>query len=210
MSLLDELLQTSAARHEHLCPRQVLGVRMALLAGQLLDLDLPRSDKRLLTIVETDGCAADGVAVASGCTVGRRTLRVEDFGKVAATFVDTHAGRAIRIVPRGQARELALAFAAEIDDRWQAQLIGYQRMPDVLLLDWQWVELLTPISTLVSQPGLRTACRSCGEEIINEREVIRDGIVLCRACSGQAYYRPAEHTPVSRPQPAGNHPGIPI
>jgi formylmethanofuran dehydrogenase subunit E len=43
----------------------------------------------LLTILETDGCAADGVSAATGCWVGRRTLRVEDFGKVAATFVDT-------------------------------------------------------------------------------------------------------------------------
>lgn len=196
---LQALLQASAARHAHLCPRQVLGVRLALLAGQLLDLALPQTDKRLLTIVETDGCAADGVEVGSGCAVGRRTLRVEDYGKVAATFIDTRTGRAVRIVPRGQARALALAFAPECEDRWHGQLVGYQRMPDVLLLDWQWVELLTPIARLVSQPGLRTECRNCGEEILNEREVIRDGTVLCRACAGHAYYRPTECAPALRP-----------
>jgi len=26
---------------------------------------------------------------------------------------------------------------------------------------------------------------------MNEREVIRDGMVLCRACAGAVYYRPA-------------------
>jgi len=80
MPSFSELLEACAALHRHLCPRQVLGVRMGLFAGQLLDLPLPQphNSKRLLTIVETDGCAADGVAAATNCWVGRRTLRVED------------------------------------------------------------------------------------------------------------------------------------
>ena len=76
-----ELLRQSAALHRHLCPCQVLGVHMGCWAGELLDLELPQADKRLLTIVETDGCFTDGVAVATGCRVGRRTLRIEDYGK---------------------------------------------------------------------------------------------------------------------------------
>jgi formylmethanofuran dehydrogenase subunit E len=35
----------------------------------------------------------------------------------------------------------------------------------------------------------------CGEEIINEREVVRDGNVLCKACAGQSYY-PLIDTPL--------------
>src|SRR3990172_10577507 len=95
ISSLDKILRTSAALHHHLCPRQVIGVRMGLYAGEILNLDLPQTEKRLLTIMETDGCASDGVAVATNCWVGRRTMRVEDYGKVAATFVDTQKiGRA--------------------------------------------------------------------------------------------------------------------
>src|SRR5436190_15054933 len=114
-SSLPELLFASARLHRHLCPRQVLGVRMGLLASEALDLDLPQAprSKRLLTIVETDGCIADGIAVATNCWVGQRTLRVEDYGKVAATFVDTQTQRALRIVPRGDARLLARAYAPE-------------------------------------------------------------------------------------------------
>ena len=117
MEALDEFLNASAALHDHLCPRQVLGVRMGLLAGQILDLDLPQRDKRLLTIVETDGCAVDGIAVATNCWVGRRTLRVEDYGKVAATFVDTQTGRAVRILPRREARHSAQLFAPDAGDK---------------------------------------------------------------------------------------------
>jgi formylmethanofuran dehydrogenase subunit E len=99
MPTLEELLTASAALHHHLCPRQVLGVRMGLAAGSWLELTLPQTDKRLLTVVETDGCVIDGLAVATGCRVGRRTMRVLDFGKVAATFVDTVTGRAVRLAP---------------------------------------------------------------------------------------------------------------
>lgn len=187
---LDELLRTSAALHQHLCPRQVLGVRMGLLGGDWLGLEVPRPDKRLLSLVETDGCAADGLAVATGCRVGRRTLRVIDFGKVAATLVDTHTGRAVRVVPRAGVRERAWTYAPEATSRWQAQLLGYQRMPESELLVVQEVALIFSLEKLLSKDGYRVNCQICGEEIINEREVLRDGLTVCRACAGQRYYRP--------------------
>lgn len=198
---LEDLLVASASMHARLCPRQVLGVRMSLLAGQLLDLTLPQRDKRLLTIVETDGCAADGVAVGSGCWVGRRTLRIEDFGKVAATYVDTLVGTAVRIWPHPRARERAAAYAPEATNRWQAQLIGYQRMPDPLLLCWRPVALHMPIESLVGQPGLRVECSCCGEEIMNQREVWRDGRPVCRGCAGRAYYQLADDRQLAGTRP---------
>lgn len=84
LKTLQKLLAEVAAQHSHLCPRQVIGVRMGMLAAELLDIDLPQINKRLLVIVESDGCFADGVATATGATVGHRTMRVEDYGKVAA------------------------------------------------------------------------------------------------------------------------------
>ncbi|HSB89587.1 MAG TPA: formylmethanofuran dehydrogenase subunit E family protein, partial [Anaerolineales bacterium] len=101
---MERALQQSAAVHRHLCPRQVLGVRMGMFAGRWLGLDLPGSDKRLFVFMETDGCASDGVAVATGAWVGRRTMRIMDFGEVAATFVDTVSGHAVRIHPHADSR----------------------------------------------------------------------------------------------------------
>lgn len=184
-----ELLESSAALHRHLCPRQVLGVRMGLWAGELLALPLPQQNKRLLTVVETDGCFCDGVAVATNCWVGRRTLRVEDYGKVAATFVDTQTGEAWRIAPNADARRHAAMYAPEATNRWQAMLLGYQRMPSDELLVAQRVQLVAPIGDIVSRAGQRALCARCGEEIINAREMMVDGEVLCRACAGGGYYR---------------------
>ncbi len=109
---LSELLSASAARHSHLCPRQVLGVRIALAGIAHLQLDVPRTDKRLLVILEADGCFADGIEVTTGCTLGHRTLRIEDYGKIAATFVDVETERAVRVAPRLDARERASEYTA--------------------------------------------------------------------------------------------------
>lgn len=185
---LSSLLEQSAALHHHLCPRQVLGVRMGMLAGQLLAMELPQTNKRLLTIVETDGCFTDGVSVVTNCWVGRRTMRVEDFGKVAATFVDTRTETAVRLFPSSHARELAPTYAPEAKNRWEGYLLGYQRVPDEKLFIFQQVQINVPVSQIISRAGARIICDQCGEEIINEREVIQGAKRLCRACAGQGYY----------------------
>ncbi len=200
MKPLHELLEASAALHHHLCPRQVLGVRMGMLAGEALGLDLPQNDKRLLTIVETDGCGADGISVATNCWVGRRTLRVEDYGKLAATFVDMLTEQAVRIMPRPEARVLARSFASEARNKWEAQRLGYQRMPTTDLLAIQAVHLKRPLKEIISRPGRKAICEICEEEIMNEREIVREGAVLCRACAGEGYYLLLAQLP--RPAPA--------
>lgn len=190
MPIFDELLATSAALHQHLCPRQVLGVRMGLAGGRWLGLEVPQKDKRILAIVETDGCAADGIATATGCWVGRRSMRVLDFGKVAATFVDTMTGRAVRILPSAVTRHKASDYAPEAASRWEAYLLGYQRMPDDELLAVREVRLTVTIAQILSRDGYRVNCDLCDEKIFNEREIIRDGLTLCRFCAGEQYYCP--------------------
>ena len=194
MPILEDMLQESAALHRHLCPRQVLGVRIGLYGGHQLGLTVPRDDKRLLVFVETDGCAADGVSVATGCRVGGRTLRVVDFGKVAATFVDTQTGCAVRVAPAHDVRERAWDYASDANNKWQTQLLGYQRMPDDELLVAQTVVMTVSLAQLMSKPGYRVNCHLCGEEIMNEREIMRGNDVLCRACAGDSYCQPVAET----------------
>lgn len=192
MLTLSELLEQTAALHNHLCPRQVLGVRMGMLASELFDLDLPQTGKRLYTFLETDGCFADGIAVATGCWLGHRTLRLMDFGKVAATFVDTHTDRAFRISIHPEARQIAREAEPDARSRWHAQLAAYQYLPVDQLLVWQPVQLTVSMEALVSRPGVRVNCACCGEEILNEREQIINGEPVCRACAGEAYYLAVE------------------
>lgn len=186
---IQSLLEISSSRHDHLCPRQVLGVRIGLLAVKSFGLAVGENPrKRLLTILESDGCFADGVEVATGCTVGHRTLRLEDYGKIAATFVDTLTGCSLRIAPRLDIRQRAVDCVSGEERRYFAQLQAYQMMPDDELLFMQEVQLKTPLEQIISRSGLRVTCEVCGEEVINEREVHKEGLTLCRACADESYY----------------------
>jgi formylmethanofuran dehydrogenase subunit E len=188
MRSLDEILYESSIRHKHLCPRQVLGARMGLAGAEILGIDLPRNDKQLLVISETDGCTVDGLIAATGCRVGSRTLRIHDYGKVAATFVDTCTEEAIRIAPKKEVRALAADYARSAQNSWEVMLFGYQVMPVSELFFVQHVRLNTPLAQIMSRPGRKTICEICGEEIINGRDVINNGSVLCIACAGDGYY----------------------
>lgn len=161
---------------------------MGILAGEILEIDLPRRDKKLLVIAETDGCAVDGIIAATGCRVGSRTLRILDFGKVAATFTDTYTETSLRIAPSPQARSLALHYAPSARNDWEGMLLGYQLMPTTELFVVQSVQLALPLSQIISKPGKRAICEVCGEEIINGREILHDDVTLCRACAGESYY----------------------
>lgn len=195
-SLLDVLLQESGARHQHLCPRQVLGVRLGLYGLRLLGFAdesygprFANQNKRLLVIVETDGCGADGLAVATGCRVGQRTLRVLDIGKLAATLVDTVTSKAIRLAPAHDSRTLACEMIPDAESRWHAYLEAYQFIPDSQLFSVQEVELVRSIEEILSKPEAHALCEMCGEEIVNAREIYRDNQVLCRTCAGETYYQ---------------------
>ncbi len=197
MNDLQQILAMSAARHTHLCPRQVLGARIGLAGASALGLEVPGTDKRLLIIIETDGCFADGIEAATGNSVGHRTLRIEDYGKIAATFVDVITERSFRLTPQPDVRQKALTYAEGESRHYFAQLQAYQSMPDDELLNFQPVCLNASIKNIVSRAGVRVNCDVCGEEIINEREIKQSGLRLCRACAYGGYYHIGQNAMLS-------------
>ncbi len=161
---------------------------MGLAGMAAIGLPVPMPHKAALVFVETDGCFATGIEVATGAAVGHRTLRVMDVGKIAATFANVETGCAYRLAARPDVRVRARAFAPEVKQRYHAQLKGYQLMPDEELFTVQPVELRPSLKAVLSKPGVRTKCAMCGEEIINERQVVVKGKTLCRTCAGEGYY----------------------
>ena len=186
---ISRLLEKSMKDHDHLCPRQILGVRIGLAGMKALGFSEPPKHKELLVISEIDGCFVDGVIAATDCTVGHRTLRVVDYGKVAVTFVNIKSGRAIRIAPALDIREQAALFVPSEPRHYFAQMQAYQTMPDEIMFILTDVELSTPIQEIVSRPGVRVNCDVCGEEIMNEREIRNNGKIFCLSCySDEGYY----------------------
>ena len=191
MKPFDELLDEANAAHGHLCAGQVLGVRLALCGLRELGIEDPkgRDRKRLVTYVEIDRCATDAIGVVTGCRLGKRALKFRDWGKMAATFVDLESGRAIRVAARESSKERARALHPELDNKNAQQMLAYRELSDDELFTRQWVEVEVGPEEMPGFKGERIVCDECGEGINFQREVRREGRVLCRGCAGESYYR---------------------
>ena len=191
MQNFESLLKSSAAAHGHLCPGQVVGVRMAMLGCRLIGLDEPtrrEQIKKLIVYVEMDRCTADAVAHVTGVKLGRRSLKFMDYGIMAATFVNLETDQAFRIISTEEARSLAPAYAPEITDKYPQQLEAYKRMPDSVLFRVQQVEVAISEYDLPGPTRLKVTCSQCGQVVRDHREVIKDGRVFCVPCAGGAYF----------------------
>jgi len=194
MKPLDEYLTLAAQSHGHMCPGQVLGVRMAMLGLQQLGIDDPEKHaKRLMTFVEIDRCATDAVGLVTGCRLGKRSLKYLDYGKVAATFLDLETGRAVRVVARDDSRAKAKAMfqdnaAGKSSSPYTQQLEAYKVMGDADLFTVERVRVRLKPEDLPGRPHSRVVCEQCGEGVNDRRERVVDGRVVCRNCAGESYY----------------------
>lgn len=195
MRSFDQYVALAAQLHGHICAGQILGLRMALYGLRLLGLTDPEGieRKRLLTFVEIDRCATDAIAVVTGCRMGKRALKFRDFGKAAATFCDLQENRAVRVAARESSIQRAHELHPEIADKNHQQMLAYREMPDQELFDAQWVRVRIAPEDLPGYRGPRATCAVCGEGISFRREVVRDGVTLCRACAGERYYEPLDN-----------------
>jgi len=194
MDAFDDLLRQAEIAHGHLCAGQILGVRMAMLGCARLGIEDPRGKdrKRLVTYVEIDRCATDAIGVVTGCRLGKRALKFRDWGKMAATFVDLTADRAIRISAKESSKALAREMYPAIENKNQQQMRAYREMSDGDLFDEQWVRVMIEAKEFPGFKGERIACDVCGEGINYDRFVRRDGQILCLSCAApeERYYQP--------------------
>ncbi len=214
MQNFDTLLKNAAAAHGHLCPGQVVGVRMAMLGCRLIGLDNPtRSDqiKKLIVYVEMDRCTADAVAHVTGVKLGRRSLKFVDYGIMAATFVNLDSQEAFRILSTEEARDLAHQYAPEIVGKSAQQLAAYKRMPDCVLFRVQKVRVNLVEFDLPGPTRRKAVCIRCGQVVRDAREVVVDGRVLCKPCTATSYFSFAREVTWSdmnwTPETGGNDAG---
>jgi formylmethanofuran dehydrogenase subunit E len=192
LKTFDEYVALAEQAHGHICAGQILGLRMAIYGLKLLDLDDPlgKHRKRLVTFIEIDRCATDAIPVVTGCRLGKRALKFRDFGKVAATFCDLEADRAVRVVALEDSKQRAREMFPEIVDKNAQQMRAYRELPDAALFTAEWVRVQLGPEEFPGYKAARVVCAECGEGINFKREVVRDGRTLCKACAGERYYSP--------------------
>jgi len=194
MKSFEELLSGSVAAHGHLCPGQIVGVRMAMLGLRLLDFEAPPTYpqlKQLIVFIEMDRCTGDAVAFVTNAKLGRRSLKFVDYGIMAATFVNLETNRAFRVISTEEARDLAPMYTRHEPDKRGQQLEAYRVMPDSVLFRVQEVEVnLTPFD-LPGPTRRKSTCVQCGQVVRDNREVVKDGLPYCQPCAQGGYFKEA-------------------
>lgn len=184
------LLDESVKVHGHLCAGQVLGVRMSMLGLREIGIEDPKGKDRksLMVFVEMDRCATDAVQSVTGCSLGKRSMKFMDYGKMAATFLNLKTGRARRVIAREDSREKAKERFPEVADKYAGQLEAYKIMPDEGLFNVMEVTVTVAPQDMPGRALRRVQCDSCREHVQDMREVYKDGKVLCVSCAQGGYY----------------------
>ena len=173
---LDELLDRCASYHGHLCMGQTLGVRLALKGMELI---ATRDPKQMIVCIENDRCIADAIQIITGTRIGRRSAKLIDVGKMAATFVHTETGLAYRVNVRH-----VNPHVKHGEDVCRSVL----RVPDEELLSWRPVCVHLKPEELPGKPQRTVPCTRCGEKVFDGKDVESSDGALCRSCAHGAYY----------------------
>ena len=186
MTSVDDLLKNYESTKGKLCPGTILAVRMVLRGCSDIGIDwrLRNADRALIVWVEIDRWLADALDVVAGVGLSKRSLKFLDYGKLAATFFNSHNGATVRLVARESTRSLADFLHPEIESKHERQMRTYYEATDDELFK------ITPAKvqlSLMDSPGRtrsRVICGDCGEGVNDGREVyLSETRVLCRPCA---------------------------
>jgi formylmethanofuran dehydrogenase subunit E len=118
--------------HGHLGPFLVAGIRLGLLALELLDSPgyfgiHAESDTGSITPLS---CLTDGIQIGSGCTAGKGNLTITDARAARARFT-TDKGRSVEITVREEAVETFRSMEIHAASDWT------KRQPLEVLFTWK-------------------------------------------------------------------------
>ncbi len=177
------------AFHGEVCAGVVLGTRMAILGLNAIGINDPKGTdrKNLIVYVETDRCASDAILAVTGCHPGKRTMKILDHGKMAATFINLKTGKAVRVNVKNK-DDNKVQTKKEIEQNPHNTEV-YATIPAEDLFNVVEVSVHLKPEDMPGKPLRIVTCEACGERIMDMREVQKNGKTLCRPCaSGTSYY----------------------
>ncbi len=192
---LHRCLEEARAFHGGLCGGAIMGTRMAIAGCQAIGITDPRGKdgKNLIVYVETDRCPADGILATTGCHPGKRNMKILDYGKMAATFINLKTGKAVRVNAKNREGDRKV-LREEIENAPDTE--DRLTMPAEDLFEIREVRVELKPQDMPGKPIQIVTCSACNERIMDMREIYREGRVLCRPCADNLfYYSPIEQDP---------------
>ena len=179
-----EDLQKAIAYHGHLCLGQVLGVH---LAEKGMDVIGTTNSKNMIVYVENDRCIADAIQILTGTRLGRRSMKLVNYGKMAATFINTDTGAAYRIWVSGKINEMIGKISSDREEKErQYKRVLLSNSDDVVSV--QKVSVDIPPEEMPGKPKRTVSCVLCGEKIMDSKDISSEKGPLCLACAKGPYY----------------------
>lgn len=197
----EDLLQKATKLRGHVCLGLPLGVKMGRLGLKLMGMEDPANREGLVVFVENDKCPVDGIQVTTGCSAGSGRLKMLDYGKSAATFVDGRTGSGFRISTKKDFQEKALRLGIKDGivkpdesvapfsrlDR-QVTMNAFMKMTQEELLEYHAVKVKWDKPLVPDRTAPRACCNECGDEIMDGKGVVMGTKILCGSCAGGSYY----------------------
>jgi formylmethanofuran dehydrogenase subunit E len=190
---LEKYLEDVEKFHGHLCAGVMLGTRMALLGMEAIGIKDPKGKdkKNLIVFVEMDRCATDAILVVTGCHPGKRSMKILDYGKMAATFINLDTGKAVRIAAKNNDGDKV--FTKEMIQQ-NPHTIDHAKKPVEELFTLTEVKVELKPEDLPGPPVRTVPCSICGERVMDMRDTMIEGKYLCKPCAkGARYYRLLNH-----------------
>ena len=179
MSQFEEDIKKAAEFHGHICAGIVFGVRIARAGLKYLGIEDPAQNRDFIVYVEVDRCLSDAVQSVTGCSLGKRRLKWLDYGKMAASFIDMNTQKGVRVI----------VDAAQNAPEDADPVAFWQQYTDEQILKFEPITVALKPEDLPGLPTKKETCASCHEKIMDGRDVLKDGKVLCKACANGAYYQ---------------------
>jgi formylmethanofuran dehydrogenase subunit E len=185
---LKQCLNEAKAFHGHICGGITIGTRMSILGMKVIGIDDPKGkDKKdLMVFVEIDRCATDAILVVTGCHPGKRSMKILDYGKMAATFINLKTGKAVRIASKNDDGDKVVT--KEMMEQNPHTVEDFSGKTDEELFDVEEVKVTLKPEDLPGKPVRSVVCSACGERIMDAREVIKYGKSLCKPCAENKRY----------------------
>jgi formylmethanofuran dehydrogenase subunit E len=163
---------------------QVLGV---LLVEQGLKLLGGVSTRDLIVICENDRCISDAIQILTNTRLGRRSFKLIDYGKMAATFCDLKSGKSYRVWVSGNITKKGEyhSFTKEEQVK-ELDRILYSKLEDVV--SYKEVIVKFNENELPGKPKRIVWCAKCNEKVMDGKDVMKDGMTLCKSCANGGYY----------------------
>lgn len=198
------LLKLCGLLHGHYCPGVAMGVKASVRAVKELRASSTGMEE-VVAIVETNSCYSDGVQLITGCSFGNNALIYRDYGRTALTLAKRN-GEAVRVANKPDALSLdrrepeAMKLFQKVVTRREGTEADHARLKELWaqvslrVLDIPDEELFNISRSMIQLPAYapiypNALCSVCGESIMEPRARMKEGNIVCLACSGQEYYQ---------------------